>query len=211
MPEAIVPVFLYKKTPELLVPVFLYKKTPELLVLVFFVFKSIRIAELRATNCNSTPKSAILRNLKIICRFILICMAEKKSDQLHNQLNNIAYIVAFIVLHQQSYRTVTYATFSGIAFIYEFISLELQAISTIWVSLILTEIHYITLPGLSIKRSEYLYVKTVEYLISVKTEHLMAGSVIYQGLEENPWISKDELKGVVEKVVNLIKKLVLLK
>ena len=53
--------------------------------------------------------------------------------------------------------------------------------------------------------SEYLYVKTVEYLTSVKTEHLMAGSVIYQELEENPWISKDELRGVVEKAVNLIK------
>ncbi|CAB4480539.1 unnamed protein product [Rhizophagus irregularis] len=53
--------------------------------------------------------------------------------------------------------------------------------------------------------SEYLYVKTVEYLTSVKTEHLMAGSVIYQGLDENPWISKDELRGVVEKAVNLIK------
>ncbi|PKC53317.1 hypothetical protein RhiirA1_543237 [Rhizophagus irregularis] len=46
-----------------------------------------------------------------------------------------------------------YATFSGIAFICEFISPELQAISTIWDSLILTEIHYITLPGLSIKQS----------------------------------------------------------
>ena len=53
--------------------------------------------------------------------------------------------------------------------------------------------------------SEYLYVKTVEYLTSVKTEHLMAGSVIYQGLEENPWISKDKLRSVVEKAVNLIK------
>ncbi|CAB4412266.1 unnamed protein product [Rhizophagus irregularis] len=31
----------------------------------------IRIAELRATNRNSTPKSAILRNLKIICGPIL--------------------------------------------------------------------------------------------------------------------------------------------
>ncbi|GES83367.1 hypothetical protein GLOIN_2v986619 [Rhizophagus clarus] len=52
---------------------------------------------------------------------------------------------------------------------------------------------------------EYLYVKTVEYLTSVKTEYLMAGSVIYQGLEENPWISKDKLRGVIEKAVNLIK------
>ncbi|PKY35960.1 hypothetical protein RhiirB3_533373 [Rhizophagus irregularis] len=43
--------------------------------------------------------------------------------------------------------------FSGIAFICEFIFPELQAISTIWDSLILTEIHYITLPGLSIKQS----------------------------------------------------------
>ncbi|CAG8777323.1 20072_t:CDS:2, partial [Rhizophagus irregularis] len=45
------------------------------------------------------------------------------------------------------------STFSGIAFICEFISPELQAISTIWGSLISTEIHYITLLGLSIKRS----------------------------------------------------------
>ncbi|CAG8723572.1 1711_t:CDS:2 [Rhizophagus irregularis] len=34
--------------------------------------------------------------------------AEKKSDQLHNRLGNIAYIVAFIVLHQQNYRIITY-------------------------------------------------------------------------------------------------------
>ena len=33
----------------------------------------------------------------------------------------------------------------------------------------------------------------------------MAGSVIYQRLKENPWISKNELKDVVEKIVNLIK------
>ncbi|POG61272.1 uncharacterized protein OCT59_010054 [Rhizophagus irregularis] len=38
--------------------------------------------------------------------------AEKKSDQLHNRLGNIAYIVAFIVLHQQGYRIVTYGDWS---------------------------------------------------------------------------------------------------
>ena len=42
-------------------------------------------------------------------------------------------------------------------------------------------------------------------MTSIKTEHLIASSIIYQGLEENPWISKDELRGVIEKAVNLIK------
>jgi hypothetical protein len=55
--------------------------------------------------------------------------------------------------------------------------------------------------------AEYLYVKTVEYLTSVKTEHLMAGSVIYQGLEENPWISKEELKSVIGSAVEYVKDL----
>ncbi|EXX50516.1 hypothetical protein RirG_270080 [Rhizophagus irregularis DAOM 197198w] len=36
------------------------------------LWAAIRIVELRATNRNSTPKSAILRNLKIICEPILI-------------------------------------------------------------------------------------------------------------------------------------------
>ena len=51
--------------------------------------------------------------------------------------------------------------------------------------------------------AEYLYVKTVEYLNSLETEHLMAGSVIYQGLDEIPWVGKKELKGIVEKAVSV--------
>nr|CAG8516792.1 6249_t:CDS:2 [Entrophospora candida] len=42
--------------------------------------------------------------------------------------------------------------------------------------------------------SENLYIKIVEYLTNLKTEHIMAASVIYQGLEDNPWINKDELR-----------------
>ncbi len=53
--------------------------------------------------------------------------------------------------------------------------------------------------------SEYLYVKIIEYLTNLKTEHIMAASVIYQGLEDNPWITKDELRGIVERAVNSVK------
>ena len=53
--------------------------------------------------------------------------------------------------------------------------------------------------------SEYLYVKIIEYLTNLKTEHIMAASVIYQGLEDNPWITKDELRGIIERAVNSVK------
>ncbi|CAG8766514.1 12320_t:CDS:2, partial [Racocetra fulgida] len=46
--------------------------------------------------------------------------------------------------------------------------------------------------------NRYLYEKIVDYLANLKTEHIMSASVIYQGLEENPWVSKDELKEIVE-------------
>ncbi|CAJ0851435.1 14604_t:CDS:1, partial [Entrophospora sp. SA101] len=50
--------------------------------------------------------------------------------------------------------------------------------------------------------SEYLYAKIVEYITNLETEHIMAASVIYQGLEDNPWIRKDELRGIVERAIN---------
>src|SRR6266487_4565475 len=54
--------------------------------------------------------------------------------------------------------------------------------------------------------SDYLCVKIAEYLSGLKTEHIMVAMLIYQGLEENPWISKNELRGIVDRAVNLIKK-----
>ena len=34
----------------------------------------------------------------------------------------------------------------------------------------------------------------------------MAATLIYQGLEENPWISKNELRGIVDRAVNLVQR-----
>ncbi|RIA87596.1 hypothetical protein C1645_827597 [Glomus cerebriforme] len=45
------------------------------------------------------------------------------------------------------------------------------------------------LPGLSIKRSE----------------NITAGSVIYQGIEDNLWISQNELKSIIERAVVFVK------
>ena len=53
--------------------------------------------------------------------------------------------------------------------------------------------------------SDYLCVKIAEYLSGLKTEHIMAATLIYQGLEENPWISKNELRSIVNRAVNLVK------
>lgn len=49
--------------------------------------------------------------------------------------------------------------------------------------------------------SEYIYVKIVKYLTNLKTEYIMAASVIYQRLEDNPWISKDELRDIAERTI----------
>ncbi|CAG8473925.1 8108_t:CDS:2 [Paraglomus occultum] len=54
--------------------------------------------------------------------------------------------------------------------------------------------------------SDYLCVKIAEYLSGLKTEHIMAATLIYQGLEENPWISKNELRGIVDRAVNLVQR-----
>ncbi|CAG8701164.1 9770_t:CDS:1, partial [Acaulospora morrowiae] len=51
--------------------------------------------------------------------------------------------------------------------------------------------------------SNYLYVKIAEYLSDLKTEHIIVVTLIYQGLEANPWISKNELRDIVDSAVNL--------
>ena len=53
--------------------------------------------------------------------------------------------------------------------------------------------------------SSYLLVKITEYLANLKTEHIMAATLIYQGLEENPWIGKNELRGIINKAVDLVR------
>ena len=53
--------------------------------------------------------------------------------------------------------------------------------------------------------SEYLYVKIVDYLTNLKTDHIMSASVIYQGLEENPWISKVYMEEISFDMGRLVK------
>ncbi|CAG8816375.1 277_t:CDS:2, partial [Cetraspora pellucida] len=56
-----------------------------------------------------------------------------------------------------------------------------------------------------IMTSDCLFVKLTEHLYNLKTEHIMAATLIYQGLEKNPWISKNKLRGIVNRAVDLIK------
>ncbi|CAG8786675.1 35652_t:CDS:2, partial [Racocetra persica] len=46
--------------------------------------------------------------------------------------------------------------------------------------------------------SNNVYAKLRNFLLNAKEETITAGSVIYQVVGENPWISKDELKSIIE-------------
>ncbi|CAG8505844.1 15971_t:CDS:2 [Dentiscutata heterogama] len=54
--------------------------------------------------------------------------------------------------------------------------------------------------------SNYLCVKIAEYLSGLKTEHIMVATLIYQEFEKNSWICKNELRGIVNRAVNLVKR-----
>ena len=45
--------------------------------------------------------------------------------------------------------------------------------------------------------SSELYSKIYNFLVTAKQEHITTTLVIYQGIEEDPWILKEELKRVV--------------
>ena len=49
--------------------------------------------------------------------------------------------------------------------------------------------------------SSELYSKIYNFLVTAKQEHITATSVIYQEIEEDPWISKEELRGVVHQAI----------
>ena len=51
--------------------------------------------------------------------------------------------------------------------------------------------------------SSELYSKIYNFLVTAKQEHITATSVIYQGIEKDPWILKEELKGVVHQAISL--------
>ena len=55
--------------------------------------------------------------------------------------------------------------------------------------------------------SNNLYTKIYNFLVNAPQEHITAGSVIYQGIEENPWISRNELRSIVNRAVTSAKNL----
>jgi hypothetical protein len=50
--------------------------------------------------------------------------------------------------------------------------------------------------------SSELYSKIYKFLVNAKQEHITATSVIYKGIEEDPWIQKEELRGVVHQAIS---------
>ncbi|CAG8700193.1 4697_t:CDS:1, partial [Racocetra fulgida] len=52
--------------------------------------------------------------------------------------------------------------------------------------------------------SNNVYAKLRNFLLNAEEETITAGSVIYQVVGEDPWISKDELKSIIEFAVDLV-------
>ena len=50
-----------------------------------------------------------------------------------------------------------------------------------------------------------LYTKIYNFLLNAEEEDITAGSVIYQGIEDNPWITQNELKSIIERAVAFVK------
>ena len=50
-----------------------------------------------------------------------------------------------------------------------------------------------------------LYTKIYNFLLNAKEENITARSVIYQGIEDNPWISQNELKSIIQRAVAFVK------
>ncbi|RIA91217.1 hypothetical protein C1645_822375 [Glomus cerebriforme] len=50
-----------------------------------------------------------------------------------------------------------------------------------------------------------LYTKIYNFLLNAEEEDITAGSVIYQGIEDNPWIPQNELKSVIEQAVAFVR------
>ena len=52
-----------------------------------------------------------------------------------------------------------------------------------------------------INMSSELYSKIYNFLVTANQEHITATSVIYQGIEEDPWISQNDLRRVVDQAI----------
>ena len=49
--------------------------------------------------------------------------------------------------------------------------------------------------------SSELYSKIYNVLVTAKQEHITTTSVIYQGIEEDPWISQNDLRSIVNQAI----------
>jgi len=49
----------------------------------------------------------------------------------------------------------------------------------------------------------HLSTKIYNFLVNAEEEHITGASVIYQGIEEDPWISKDELRNIISQAITL--------
>jgi hypothetical protein len=43
----------------------------------------------------------------------------------------------------------------------------------------------------------HLSTKIYNFLVNAEEEHITGASVIYQGIEDDPWVSKEELKSII--------------
>ena len=49
----------------------------------------------------------------------------------------------------------------------------------------------------------HLSTKIYNFLVNAEEEHITGASVIYQGIEDDPWVSKDELRSIISQAVTL--------
>ncbi len=49
----------------------------------------------------------------------------------------------------------------------------------------------------------YLSTKIYNFLVNAEEEHITDASVIYQEIEDDPWVSKDELRSIISQTVTL--------
>ena len=47
----------------------------------------------------------------------------------------------------------------------------------------------------------HLSTKIYNFLVNAEEEHITGASVIYQGIENDPWVSKDELRSIISQAV----------
>ena len=49
----------------------------------------------------------------------------------------------------------------------------------------------------------HLSTKIYNFLVNAEEEHITGASAIYQGIKDDPWVSKDELRSIISQAVTL--------